>query len=250
MPSQTAVHRMIAAVKTIAAERGQVDTPYERDLAVHDDELLVVAMHRALVEIKRALNARAPDELLAHAAHGRTSGREDRHRRSSPQQHPDLDSLGQVPEQIAQSGRLIVARQPEIGRNVPPGDMHMRASASERLGDARQRLTTINQHVERAPRARRRIAGSPQRWGVRGIELIDPANALQPATMMRTDRGLDALTYPSIDALKQAIRHPQSLPAAWRIETRRGQSVAGPLGANRRSAISELFRFVCGRSLL
>jgi hypothetical protein len=103
VPSQPAVHQMIAAVKTIAAERGQVDTPHKRDLAVHDDELLVVAMHRALVEIKRALNACAPDELLAHASHGRTGRRKDRHRRSPPQQHPDLDSLGQVGEQIAQS---------------------------------------------------------------------------------------------------------------------------------------------------
>jgi hypothetical protein len=36
---------------------------------------------------------------------------------------------------------------------------------------------------------------------MRGIELIAPANTLQPTAMMRTDRGLDALTYPSIDVL-------------------------------------------------
>jgi hypothetical protein len=30
--------------------------------------------------------------------------------------------------------------------------------------------------------------------------------------MMRTDSDLDALTYPPIDALKQATRHPQSVP--------------------------------------
>ncbi len=179
-----------------------------------------MAMHRALVEIERALNARAPDELLAHAAHSRPSRRKDRHWRSSPQQHPDVDSLGQVPEQIAQSRRTMVARQPELGRNVPPGNMHVRASAGKRLGDARQRLTTVNQHFKRACRARRRIVGSPQQWGVRGIELIDSANTPQPATMVATERGLDALTYPSIDAGNQAVRHPQSLPAGRRIEAR------------------------------
>src|ERR1017187_10019044 len=84
---------------------------------------------------------------------------------------------------------------------------------------------------------------------MRGIELIAPANTLQPATMMRTDRGLDALTYPSIDALKQATRHGQSLPAGRGAEARRGQSVAGPLGANRRSAISDLFPSVRVRAL-
>jgi hypothetical protein len=36
---------------------------------------------------------------------------------------------------------------------------------------------------------------------MRGIELIAPANTPQPATMMRTDRGLDALTRPPIDML-------------------------------------------------
>ena len=38
--------------------------------------------------------------------------------------------------------------------------------------------------------------------------------------MMRTDRGLDALTRPPIGALNQASRHPQSLPAAPRAEAR------------------------------
>src|ERR1019366_48986 len=47
-----------------------------------------------------------------------------------------------------------------------------------------------------------------------GMKLIDPANTLQPATMMRTDRDLDALTYPPIDALNQATGHPQSLSQA------------------------------------
>jgi hypothetical protein len=32
--------------------------------------------------------------------------------------------------------------------------------------------------------------------------------------MMPTDRDLDPLTCPPIDALNQAFRHPQSLPAA------------------------------------
>jgi hypothetical protein len=88
----------------------------------------------------------------------------------------------------------------------------MRASARERLGDARQRLPTVNQHVERAPRARRRIAGSPQRRAARRLQLIDPANTTQPKTMMSTVRGLDAVTRPPINALDQATRHPQSLP--------------------------------------
>ena len=136
-----------------------------------------------------------------------------RSRRSRPQQHPDLDALGQITEQIAQPRRPIVARQPEIRRDVPAGDMHMRASAGQRLGDPWQRLPTVNQHLKRAPRARRGIGGSPQRWTARRIQLIDPANTLQPATMMPTDRGLEPLAYPAIHALKRHSGHDQSLRA-------------------------------------
>jgi hypothetical protein len=169
---------MIIAVKAIAAERGQVDTANERDLAVHDHELLMVTMHRPLVKIKRALHARAAGELLAHATYGRTSRREDRQRRSSPQQHPDLDSLGQLTKQIAQPRRPLIAGQPEIRGDVPSGDVHVRAGTGERFGDAREHLSTINQHIERAPRAWRRIADGPQRWAVRRSRLIDPAGTL------------------------------------------------------------------------
>ena len=60
---------MIARVEAVAAERGQVDAADERDLAVDDHELLVVAVHRALVRVERAPDPRAAHELLAHAAH-------------------------------------------------------------------------------------------------------------------------------------------------------------------------------------
>src|ERR1022692_4860533 len=199
---------MTTGVKTIPAERGQVDTANERDLAIDNHQFLVMAMHRPLMGLKRAPHAGAADQLLAHSAHGRTSQREDRQRRSRPQQHPDLDALSQITEQIAQPTRLIVARQPEIRRDTPPGDMHMRASTAQRLGVAWKRLATVDQHLERAPRARRRIARCPQRLAARRLQLIDPANTPQPATMTPADRDLDALTSPPINPLNQASRHP------------------------------------------
>jgi hypothetical protein len=41
------------------------------------------------------------------------------------------------------------------------------------------------------------------------IELIAPADAAQPPTMVRTDRRLEASTYPPIDAANEPIRHPR-----------------------------------------
>lgn len=49
---------------------------------------------------------------------------------------------------------------------------------------------------------------------------------MQPTTMMSTGRDLDALTCPSVDALNQATRHPQSLPADPRVEVRDGPTPA------------------------
>jgi hypothetical protein len=114
----------------------------------------------------------------------------------------------------------------EIRRHAPPGDVDMRASAAQRLGDPRQRLPTVDQYLERAARSRRRIARGPQRPSVRRLQLIDPADTPQTAMMMRTDRGLDALTCPPIGALNQSSRHPQSLPAALHAQVRVG-GVAG-----------------------
>jgi hypothetical protein len=202
---------MVVRVKAIATERGQIYPADERDLAVDDDELLVVTMHRALVKIERALHACAAYELLAHAAHGRARWREDRQWRPSPQQHPYFDALGQLTKQIAQAGRSLFARQPEIGRDVPSGDMHMRASARERLGDARQRHPPVNQDVERTVCSRGRVASRPQSSVGRGIELIDPANAPKTAAMMGTDRGLDAFAHQAVHSLNQGSGHQQSL---------------------------------------
>ena len=210
VPTQTAAHGMLAVVEAVATERCQVDPADEGDLAVDDHELLVMAVHRALICVDLAANARSVCELLAHPAHGRAVGREEGQRRAAPQQHPDVDSLGQLGEQVAQPASISFARQAELGRDVPAGDMHKRASARERGGDARQRPLTVDQHLERVAGARRRIAGGPQRFaGGRG-ELLEPSGAFQATTMMRAYRHLDGLAQPRIDLLDR--------PAAWHWE--------------------------------
>jgi hypothetical protein len=89
--------------------------------------------------------------------------------------------------------------------------MHMRASASQRRSDPRQRLPAIHQHLKRSPRSRRGIGGSPQRSVGRRFQLINPAGTFQSATMTPTDRRLYALTRKSINALNQARAHSHSL---------------------------------------
>ena len=207
VPAQAAAHLMVAAVEAVAAERGDVDAADERDLVVDDHELLVVAVHRALVGVERAVHARSAHEPLARIAHGRAVGREQRQRRAAPQQHPDVDSLGQIAEQIAQPSGPGVARQAELGRDVPAGDVHVRAGAVERLGDARQRLRAVDQHLQRVAFARRRIAGSPQRFALGGLELIESTRPLEPQSVMCADGPLDRLPSPSVDPLDRCDPH-------------------------------------------
>jgi hypothetical protein len=205
---------VIGGVEAVASERCQVDPPDERELAVDDHELLVMAVHWALVGVERALHPSATDQLLAYSANRRPCGREDGHWRAAPQQHPHLHALGQLAEQVAQPGRPLVARQAEIRGDVPARYVHVRARLPERLGYAGQRLGAVDQHLQRAALARRRSPGRPERSVGRGLELIEMSDAAQPAPVVRADRGLDPLTCPPIHALNQASHHPQSLPAA------------------------------------
>ena len=59
VPAERAAIRVVARVEPVAAERGQVDPADERDLAVDDHELLVVAVHRPLAGVERDRDARA-----------------------------------------------------------------------------------------------------------------------------------------------------------------------------------------------
>ena len=185
------------------------------------------------MSIKRAPHARAPNELCADPSHGSTIGREHRYRRPCPQQHPDLDPLSQIAEQITQTRRLVVAGQPETGRNMPTGNVHIRASARERLGDPRQRLPAVNQDIERASRTRWRIASSPQRRLVRRVKLIDPVNTPQTPAMMRPVRAIDTTADPPVETLDQAAGHAHVLPPTNQ-SARRSPPTRTPSGSSAR----------------
>ena len=151
MPAQPAAHRMVAGVEAIAAERGEVDAADERDLAVDDHQLLVVAMHRPLVRVERASHARAADQLVAHARArppraGVKTGTGAPAHSSTLTSTRSARSPSRSRSRDARSSRV----RPNIGREVPPGDVHMRASAGERLGDA----AAAPGHRQPAPRAR------------------------------------------------------------------------------------------------
>jgi hypothetical protein len=90
VPAHPPARGMLGCVVAITAEVGQVDAANKSDLVVDHDELLVVAVHRALVRVQRDLDPRSAHELLAPRAHGGPAGREHGDRSAGPQQHANV----------------------------------------------------------------------------------------------------------------------------------------------------------------
>jgi len=98
VPAEVAVHHVSAVVEPIASQRGHVDAADEGDLAVDDDQLLVVAVQRPFVGVERASDPGAADEILTDPTHVPATERHHRQWRARPEQHPHLDPLGQLAE--------------------------------------------------------------------------------------------------------------------------------------------------------
>src|SRR5438093_615855 len=82
--------------EAITRFRREVDPTDERDAVVDDDRLFVMAVQRALVRIERALDLRMSSELLANPPHLASGGTEERQRRAGPDQHTDIETLGEI----------------------------------------------------------------------------------------------------------------------------------------------------------
>ena len=175
---------MLGRVVAITAEVRQVDAADEGDLVVDHDELLVVAVHRALVRVQRGLDARPAHELVAPLAHGGAARREHRHRRAGPQQHANVDRLGRLAQQLAQQHRRLVADERELRRDAPPRDQHAAPRAADRLLERREVRGALDQHVDRVARPRRRIPRGPQAPVVRRRALRGAPELAQPAGMV------------------------------------------------------------------
>ena len=91
-------------VASVSGHGRQVDAADERQPAVDDDRLLVVAVQRALVRVELAADAR-PAQLVARSPHRAPGWTEDRQRRARPQEHADVDPAGELREQVADDHR-------------------------------------------------------------------------------------------------------------------------------------------------
>ena len=149
VPPHRGAGRMLAQVVPVAGLVREVDPADEGDPVVDDDRLLVVAVKRPLARIELALDPRALCELVSHALDLAPGRAEERERSACPDEDPDVESLGQLREQIAKDKRGSLAHERKVGREVPAGDVHVRARCLQRIGDRRQRFGSVDEDLDR-----------------------------------------------------------------------------------------------------
>src|SRR5215475_12425138 len=93
VPPEAPPRRMVGGVEAIAAVVADVDAADERDLAVDNDGLLVVAMERMLPRIGLAMDPGPAREHVDRVSYLPAGGLECRHGRSSPHEHPNVNPL-------------------------------------------------------------------------------------------------------------------------------------------------------------
>jgi hypothetical protein len=190
---------VIGRVETVPGEGGEVDPADEGGVSVDDRKLLVVAVQRPLARVQRELHLRPADEGFAHRAHLPSVGVEERQWRSGPAEHPHLDALRRLREQLPQC-RLRAPADPQLRREEPAREPDVRPCLFDCLREPRQRFRTVDEHLQLVPRARRRFAGGPAARG--RIEGPEPADALQPPTVVRRDDPVEQVAEGGVGAFQ------------------------------------------------
>ena len=153
VPAEPVAGRVLVRVEPVARQGGQIDPAHERRLVVDDDELLVVAVERALPRVERHGDAGAAGELVARLPHLAAGRVEQRQRGARPGEDTHVDSLRRLGQELAQ--RRPVLLEPERGVEVPAGEVDVRARRADRVCDARQGLGPVEKRLYAAAGARR-----------------------------------------------------------------------------------------------
>ena len=126
---------------------------------------------------------------------------EERERRACPEEDADVEPSRRVAQEVQQRRRVIRA-QPEVRRDVPPRDPQRRLRALDRVGRCGQRGETVDQDLDGALAARRRIAGGPTIGG--RVERVEPADASQPPPVVGDDESLQPLADDGVGVLDRS----------------------------------------------
>ncbi len=209
---------MLVRVEAVTGKGRQVDAADEGHSSVDDGELLVMAVQRALACVQLHPDAGAADERIALFAHVAARRREQWQRRTGPGQHAHVRALRRFGEQLAQCP--AAGRETKGRREGPAREQDGRLCLRDRGFELRQRLLTVDQHLDAVAVACGRVAGAPEPVG-RRLQRVSPAGACQPAPVVRADEPLDARAELVVQPVDAPDRHRAPRVSAQTPERRR-----------------------------
>src|SRR6184192_3685502 len=159
MPAERASRWVALGIPSIAVEAGQVNATDERDPAIDNDRLLVVAVHRPLVRIQGTLDSSPGHEVS-----------------------PNLDAGGDFGQQLLQDGWALTPSHGELGREMPTGEVHRGSRFCDGKCHRLQRVRAVDHDIEGIAVARRRIATGPDARA--RIDRRAPAHTPKPSTVV------------------------------------------------------------------
>jgi hypothetical protein len=158
----------------------------------------MVAVHRSFLRIERTVDLRSSAQVLAHRSHRSSRGSKQRQRRSCPGEDAHFDSFGELGQKVPKNRCLSVARQRELGSEVPAGDVDVRLGLLQLRHHLGQGFGTVDQDLKLTPGARLRVSAGPAAPG--SVERSEPADPLEPPPVVRADGATDRRAQPSISA--------------------------------------------------
>ena len=182
MPAERASRWVALRIPSIAVEAGQVNATDERDPAIDNDRLLVVAVHRPLVRIQGTLDSSPGHEVSPNLAQITSPGPEHGDRRTRPDQHPNRDAGGDFGQQLLQDGWALTPSHGELGREMPTGEVHRGSRSCDGKCHRLQRVRAVDHDIEGIAVARRRIATGPDARA--RIDRRAPAHTPKPSTVV------------------------------------------------------------------
>jgi len=164
----------------------------------------VVAVHRALPGVQRALDASRRNQLLASLAHVAAPGTQDGKRCPGPDQHANGDASGGLGKEFPQDRRHLTARQGEVRRDVPAGEVDVRSGARDVRRHRLEGLGPVDEHRHGVPLPWRRFSVGP--FARRRIDGGGPAHAREASPVMGGREPLDQLAERAIGHIERAFR--------------------------------------------
>ena len=202
VPAEAPAGRMVGGVVAVAGVVGDVEASDERDFAVDDHGLLVVAVERVLARVGFAADAGAAGQPLDGFANLLARGMEGGNRGARPHEHADVDAFGRGGEKLPDRVARVPAYELEVRRDVPAGQVDVLLGALDHRGNSDKNLCPFDQQGERLAGMGGGLAGAP-RPVVGRIQSVAPAEATEAPSVLGAHRRLDTVTYEAVESGNQ-----------------------------------------------